>query len=285
MLVKDNMKNDKDSLGNRMKENYEDRSKNYLIRRIPVIIRIDGKSFHTFCKRFKKPYDEFLNNSLNEVMLSLCKRIQGAKMAERHSDEISIVLTDYDTIDTDSFFDYNVQKVCSVVASMATAEFCKQMTRENANPIGIQRLMMIGELKVNEDWPCFDARCFNVPESEVANYFWWRLIDAKRNSINMLAQSLFSHKELQGLTCDQMQELMFQKKGINWGKLEGGRKAGFIAVKEKESKPAYSRGPVADNSVMVERNIWKAVPSPETVSKLRVIIEKVLPKTEKQKGE
>lgn len=101
----------------------------------------------------------------------------------------------------------------------------------------------------------------------------------------MLAQSLFSHKELQGLICNQMQELMFQKKGINWGKLEGGRKDGFIAVREKEMKPAYSRRPTDDNSIMVERNIWKAIPSPETVSKLRVIIEKVLPKTEKQKGE
>ena len=161
----------------------------------------------------------------------------------------------------------------------STAEFIKQMTLDHADSLGIKALMEIGYLKINEDWPTFDARCFNVPENEIANYFYWRNLDAKRNSINMLAQSLFPHKELQGLTCNQMQELLFQKKGINWGKLEGGRKAGFIALKEKEYKTIDYRGPMDNNySKMVLRNVWKAIPSPENISKLRIIVDDILPK-------
>ena len=282
----------KDSLGDRMKGFYEGRSQTFLTRRVPVIVRIDGKAFHTFCKRFTKPYDEFLNASLNEVMLSLCKRVQGVKMAERHSDEISLVLVDYDTIDTDSFFDYNVQKICSVVSSIATAEFIKQLLigQEKLITDDMKRDTLICQhhldkpksfwynqcaslLSTDEAWPNFDARCFNIPKEDVSNYFYWRLLDCKRNSISMLAQSLFSSKQLHGKTCDQMQEMMFQEKGINWNDIPQGQKSGFIALKQKEMKLAYSRGPMdAHNGTMVERNIWKTQPGPKTKSELDAII-------------
>jgi len=271
----------KDDLGNRIKSFYEDRSKTYLLRRTPVIIRVDGRAFSSFCKRFEKPYDQFLNKSLNDVMLYLCKNIQGVKIAERHSDEISLLLTDYDDIKTDSFFDYNVQKICSISASMATAEFCRLLAKEQISLNFENSIKNVIDFDTS-CWPCFDSRCFNIPESEIANYFYWRALDAKRNSINMLSQSLFSHKELQNKTCNEMQEMLFQKKGINWGKLEGGRKAGFIAIREKENKavnlPNGNNGFV---KTVVERNVWKAVPTPETISKLRTVIEKVLPNNTK----
>ena len=114
----------KDSLGNRMK-GYENISRSYLIRRIPVIIRLDGKAFHTFTRGLKKPFDEILMNTMWETAKYLCENIQGCKIAYTQSDEISLLLTDYENIDTSAWFDNNVQKMVSISASMATLAFNK----------------------------------------------------------------------------------------------------------------------------------------------------------------
>lgn len=117
------MPNKKDALGDRMKENYENRSKTYLTRRVPVMIRIDGKAFHTFTRHFNKPYDEVFHKAMNETLKYLCENIQGCKFGYTQSDEITLVLTDYDTLTTDAWFDYSVQKMCSISTSMATMKF------------------------------------------------------------------------------------------------------------------------------------------------------------------
>lgn len=263
------MKESKDMLGNRMK-GYESISKNFLMRRSPVIVRLDGRAFHSFCKRFKKPYDETFHGVMNSLVSYLCLNIQGAKLAQRHSDEISILLTDYDTINTDSFFEYNVQKICSIVSGMATAEFCRLLMGLNFS--NKEYLEGAGRkiLEMNESWPTFDCRCFNIPESEISNYFWWRLLDAKRGSINMLAQAKFSHKELQGKSCDEMQEMLFQTHGINWGKLPAGQKVGFICcrvVKKKE----IEKGPLKGQTV--DRSVWEVIPSPANKIELNAIVD------------
>jgi len=252
----------KDNIGDRLKNYYENRSKTFLTRKIPVIIRVDGKCFHNFCKRFKKPYDEFLNNSLNKVMQFLCQNIQGAKMAERHSDEISILLTDYDNVNTDCWFDYNVQKTCSIAASIATSEFCKILAFESfkSKYDGDKK-----NISWEESWPIFDARCFNLPEHEINNYFYWRMLDAKRNSISMVAQANFSHKSLQGLNSNQMQEKLWQEKQINWAKLPQGQKIGFICIKEKILK-SISEG--QNTGEMVERHNWIIKESPSSKTEL-----------------
>jgi tRNA(His) 5'-end guanylyltransferase len=242
----------------RMKENYEKRSRTSLTRRVPVIIRVDGKAFHTFCRRFERPYDEFLNLCLNQVMGELCGNIQGAKFAERHSDEISILLTDFDTIRTDAYFDYEVQKICSVVASMATSEFCRAL-----------RMAEETVLTLEEPWPNFDARCFNIPMEEVTNYFWWRMLDAKRNSISMVAQANFSHKKLQGKSCDEMQEMLWQEKQINWAKLPQGQKVGFICLREMQEREIPA-GPMKGQKV--KRNVWAVKESPSQRSALNDLI-------------
>ena len=255
-----------------MKEFYEKRAQTSLIRKIPVIIRVDGKCFKSFCKRFKKPYDHFLNNSLNDVMKFLCENIQGAKLAERHSDEISILLTDFDTIQTDAYFDYEVQKICSIVASMATAEFCRLLAQASYKKRFFGSLGGWSNrvcLKWYESWPNFDTRCFNIPQDEISNYFWWRMLDAKRGSINMVAQAHFSHKSLQGLSCDQMQEKLWQEKQINWAKLPQGQKIGFICRKEKCEKE-IPNGP--NKGEKVERNVWAIIESPSCKSDLDEII-------------
>jgi tRNA(His) guanylyltransferase len=247
----------------RMKEYYEKRAQTSLTRRIPVIIRVDGRAFHSFCRRFDKPFSKTLNFYLNETMNYLCKNIQGCKFAQRHSDEISLLLTDYDTLQTDAFFDYDIQKICSIVASMATGEFCRQMLTSNFSS---------ADLKPDEEWPSFDCRCFNIPENEITNYFWWRMLDATRGSINMLGQSLFSHEELQGKSCEQVQEMLFQQHKINWNDLSQGQKTGFICVRTKEPKP-IEKGPKAGEVVI--RSVWQVKEGVKTRNELQKIIDSI----------
>ena len=246
-----------DSFGDRMKK-YENQSKGYLLNKVPVIIRIDGKGFHNFCKRFEKPYDEFLNNSLNQVMKFLCEEVQGVKFGQRHSDEISLLLSDYDNINSDAYFGYGIQKICSVTASMATGEFCKQLTDDVISRIQNKILLW------NERWPSFDARCFNIPKEEIVNYFWWRLLDAARNSVNLHARSYFSHSQLQNKNSNQMQEMLFQKHNINWNNIPQERKSGFICIKEKIEKEIE----INNEKSTVQRNVWTVKPSFSTYTDL-----------------
>lgn len=213
----------KDDLGNRMKNLYEVRSKTFLVRKIPVIIRLDGKCFHTFCKRFNKPYDDFFNNCMRIVMSYLCKRVQGVKFAERHSDEISLLLTDTDSEKTEAFFDYEVQKICSIVASWASTVLCRKLIDSHS-------------LSDEEDPPVLDCRCFNIPENEISNYFWWRSLDATHNSIQANAQSKFNHKQLLNKNTKQMQEMLFSKHNLNWSKLPQEQKSGMICFKTSSPK-------------------------------------------------
>ena len=261
--------NSSDNLGDRMKEFYEKQSKTHLLRKVPVIVRIDGKCFSTFCKRFIKPFDEVLNSSLNKCMQNVCENVQGVKMGERHSDELSFLLTDYDTITTDAYFEYNVQKMVSVMASMVTSEFCRKLAKCSYKTPHFGNWIEKTYLDWDEKWPTFDARAFNLPENEIANYFWWRILDAKRNSISMWAQANFSHKQLQGVTSDQMQEMLFQEKGINWGNLPQGQKIGFICLKKQIEKP-ITEGPKEGEVVL--RNVWTVDGSPSKKSELDEII-------------
>jgi len=246
---------DRDSLGTRMKEHYENRSKTYLTRKVPVIIRLDGKAFHTFCKRFEKPFDVCLNCMLASTMKHLCTKVQGTIFAERHSDEISLLVMDRSKDEgigdtTDAYFDYSVQKICSVAAATATAEFIKQLL----SPCDAGNNPAKAKFTLNDAFPVFDCRCFNIPDHEIANYFWWRMLDAKRNSISMLAQAHFSHKELMNKSSDEMQEMVFSKTGINWGKLSQVQKIGHICYKTEVPK-VIEIGPKAGETVM--RSHWK----------------------------
>ena len=236
-----------DELGDRMKENYEDRFRFKLLRRMPVIIRVDGKAFHTFCKRFQKPHDPLLHNAFNATALALCKEVSGTQLAEHHSDEISLLVTDYAELNTEAYFDNNLQKIVSVVAGIATAEFCRAM-------------MQLGCIDVNDrkNWPSFDCRAFNIPREEVSNYFWWRNLDAVRNSIAMWAQSKFSHRELHGKNTSEMQEMMFQKDGFNWASLPQELKSGWLFYRETHQVP-IPQGP--DVGKMAERSEWVIKPA------------------------
>lgn len=216
---------------NRMKSNYENRSKTFLTRRTPVIIRLDGKAFHTYTRGLNKPFDEGLIEDMESTTKYLCENIQGVKLGYCQSDEISLLLTDYETLDTQAWFDYNVQKMTSISASMAAAKFNQLRLQRNVGSqfdYGDNRYLDSDFL--NDKLAFFDSRVFNIPKEEVSNYFLARQKDAVKNSIAMLAQSLYSPKELHKKNQSDMQELCFQK-GFNWNDLDYRKKRGCTIVK------------------------------------------------------
>ena len=236
-----------DELGMRMKTHYEEIPKIKLMRRTPVIIRIDGKAFHTFTRGFQKPFDEVLTKAMQETTKYLCENIQGCVFGYTQSDEISLVLVDYKKLNSSAWFDYEIQKMCSVAASMATMAFNKFFAKNikeydmewkcSLTPQSVEiqeaHYNYIEALnKAIEKGAMFDARCFNIPREEVTNCIYWRQLDATRNSIQMVGQANFSHAELQGKTGHMIQDMLMAEKGINWNDFPAYLKRGTAVIKE-----------------------------------------------------
>lgn len=233
------MKND--SLGDRMKR-YERTTKNVLTNRMPVIIRLDGVHFHTFTKGFEKPFDNVLVKSMQDTMMYLCKNIQNCVLGYTQSDEITLVLCDYKTLNTSPWFDNEVQKICSVSASMAAYAFHKYFKIHARNQMdGFFDKHMIAIANGG----FFDARVFNVPLDDVTNCVLWRQNDATRNSIQSMGQAYFSHKELDRKSCNNIQEMLFTEKGINWNNLPTTLKRGSCCVKNEQG------GWIIDNEIPI----------------------------------
>lgn len=214
----------------RMKENYEGKSNIQLTRRIPVIMRIDGNCFSKYTKNLNTPFDTGFIEDMDSTAIFLCEKIQGAKCAYVQSDEISILLTDYDKLNTSAWFDYKTQKMCSIAAGMATAKFNalrkgRELTNVGAWGKDLQELF-------SKRLAWFDARADNYPREEVPNYFVARQRDAVKNSIHSLALSLYSHSALHKKNQSQMQDLIHEK-GHNWNDLPFGQKRGRFIVKNK----------------------------------------------------
>lgn len=228
-----------DDLGCRMKTFYEQIPKTKLMRRCPVAIRIDGKAFHTFTRGFHKPFDEVLIKSMQETMKYLCENIQGCVLGYTQSDEITLILVDYKKLTSSAWFDYEVQKICSIAASMATMAFNKffrdnvgDYLYENYDDQYLADYIKILQNAVDKG-AMFDARCFNIPKEEVTNLVYWRQLDASRNSIQMVGQANFSHKELQNKSCNDIQDMLMTQKGINWNDLPTYQKRGSCCVRNK----------------------------------------------------
>lgn len=190
-------------------------------------------------------------------MLRLCQNIQGCVLGYTQSDEITLVLCDYQKVDTDAWFEYNVEKMCSVAASMATLYFFKALykyvdeLRSFNDTSFTDRIDLIN--KKLEMGAFFDARCFNVPKEEVVNCLIWRQQDATRNSIQALAQNFYSQKQLSGLKCSQLQDKMFTEKGVNWNNLSTYQKRGACAVKRMMKKKVKFKD---GSSTLVDRPQW-----------------------------
>lgn len=208
-----------DSLGDRMKS-YESISRNKLMCRTPVILRLDGKAFHSYTKQraFKDavPFSNILKNCFTFTTDTIIRNIQGSRLAFFQSDEVSILITDWKKLNTSAWFDYVTQKMTSVAASIFTYHFNNWMYK----------------MDVNIHPAFFDARVFNVPFEEVANYFIWRQQDAVRNSIQMLARSKFSHKQLHKRNTGELQDMLMEQYQINWNDIETKFKRGSCITSE-----------------------------------------------------
>lgn len=252
-----------DEFGSRMK-GYENVFRHYLPKRMPVIVRIDGKAFHTYTKDLVKPFDENLAKAFWETSIELCKNVAGCKLAYTQSDEITLLLTNNDKLTTQAYFDNNLQKIVSVIASEATAAFNDAIRKYYPNRKSAK----------------FDCRAFVVPNDEVANALLWRQEDATKNSIAMVAQAYFTEKELHGLKGNQMQDLLMLKKEINWSKLPVWQKRGVCIVRKPVQKPVSYN----DKEFIVSKEEWQVDHETPIFSRDREYIEQyIYPKPKEEK--
>ncbi|MCW2915506.1 MAG: tRNA(His) 5-end guanylyltransferase [Actinomycetia bacterium] len=208
------MPSDKTSLGDRMK-GYESVTRHTLPRRTYTVVRVDGRAFHGFLRRADKPFDYNVMAAMDAVGEELCTEMSGSVFAYTQSDECSVLLTDFTSHGTQPWFGGIVQKIASIAASSATVAFNEAYGRPYGGPRAL-----------------FDARVFTVPDPvEVANYFLWRQRDAVRNSIQMAGQARFSHKELNGVSTGEIQEMLWSQHGINWNDYQVGAKRGRVTVR------------------------------------------------------
>lgn len=221
----------KDSLGDRMKQ-YEAVNDRILVPKMPFIIRVDGKAFHTYTRGLKKPFDEILGDTMREVTTKLCEEIPGAVLGYTQSDEITIVCKYTDRIVSQAWFNGRVRKIETIAASKATKWFNKLFTENMVEyELEYTRKIMHREATdiTREDYKKydavlrkkagtaeFDARVFNLPEWDCINNVIWRQQDAIRNSVEMVGHANFSAKELHKVSCEGIKEMLKDQKGIDW---------------------------------------------------------------------
>lgn len=212
-------------LGDRMKE-YERCAEQHLPQRLPVIIRVDGRHFSTYTRRIDldEPFDNLFRDVMARVARRMCNEIQGAKLAYTQSDEISILVTSNDRIESMAWFGNDLQKLASVSASFATANFFQVAPR---------KWLTYG--------PHFDGRAFVIPPDEVCNYFLWRQRDWERNSLQMLARHYYSQSQLQGKNRSEMHDMIWEA-GDNWNDLPAYHKRGVAVVQKEVSDPFVNDG-------------------------------------------
>lgn len=258
-----------DPLGDRMKRNYENRTRFYLPRHTYTLLRVDGKSFHTYTRGCQRPYDMDLMADMDATALALCESCDGAKLAFVQSDEISVLLTDFASQHTEAWFDGNLQKISSVTASLATAHFNRARGKRGND---------------SEALACFDCRVWTIPSRiEVYNYFLWRQLDATKNSISMTAQAQFPHSALQGKSSSEMQEMLWSERGINWNDMPVGFKRGRVierVTKIGDVEYTDKRTGEARRAENVTRHLWQANTEPPVFSQDRDWLLSRLPKFE-----
>lgn len=208
-------------LADRMKK-YEKVFQHNLPLKHPVIIRIDGKAFHTLTRSLEKPFDNNLITCMINTGKYLLNNVCNCKMVYIQSDEISLLLDDREREETEAFFDNKIQKLTSVTASMATYSFNKYAR------------------KLIKKEGMFDSRIFILPDNEIPNYFLWRIRDWERNSVHMLSRAYFSQKQLNKKKKNDMIDMLFDK-GIQWSKLKPHLKNGMILIKKDRKIKAVSR--------------------------------------------
>lgn len=244
------------SLHERMTQYYESVTHSRtLTRRMPVIIRCDMECGKAFTSKLKKPWDDIFSNAMQNALIEMANKIQGCVLGYTASDEISLLLLDYQELNTDAWFGYNVDKLVSSAASMATIFFYKNFVKgallyENSlsesERVSDSNYLAVLNDKVQKS-PIFDARAFNIPKEEVANYFLDRQRYTEKNSISMLARYYFSHKEIEGKNGFEMKDMLKKECNVNWDNCPVVYKYGVFCKKE-------SSFCIDDNSPIVSQN-------------------------------
>ena len=199
------------SLGDRMKK-YEAVYDLGLMPRSPLVVRVDGRAFLSFLRGAKKPFDNLMISSMIHAAQVTAREMQGFKLAYIQSDECTFVLTDYDDLNTQGWFDYRLSKVISIAASTFAVAFNYRYGSSTAT---------------------FDARAFTMPIDDVPNVFVWRQQDWERNSVQMLTRSHFSHKQCHGKNIPAMHD-MLHGIGVNWAHLDDRLKSGTYLTRTGE---------------------------------------------------
>lgn len=250
-------KGDRTALGDRMKS-YEATWRTLLPRRLPLMIRLDGRNFHSYLRHADKPFDMDFIAQMAQVAIALCEDIQGAVIAYHQSDEISVLVEDWDSREAQPWFGGSLQKIISVSAGIASS--------------------VLSELRSGR--PAFDARAFVLPSDvEVANYFLWRQRDAVRNSITMAAQAHFSHNRLLYLNSNERQELLWSEAGVNWNDYHDACKRGQVVVRANgEREVTYTdRRTSEEKTTTAYRSWWQAEPAPHFTLDLAGFLAQTIP--------
>lgn len=234
-----------DFLGNRMK-GYEEATSLQVPSNSWVVIRLDGKAFHTYTRGLRKPFDFALMSDMYSTMKFLCEKIDSTVFAYTQSDEISLILTDTQSEKTQLWFGGKVQKMVSVSAGYAAAYF----NSRRPQPF---------------DLAVFDARAFTLPsQAEVVNYLRWRQMDCQRNALFLAASEYYSHKELHGKGRDEKIS-MLEQAGSPWEIYPDSFKLGIQCRKVYKSETvSYTRKDTgATDQTNVLRAHWEVTPSTE----------------------
>jgi len=214
-----------------------------------ILVMLDGKNFSKLIKNnFQKPFDDDFINMMNKTAQFLCENVQGCKFAYVQSDEISLLITDYETTETDTLFGGRLCKIQSILASLATSEFNRQFILYNIyhsdkRNIGAGDCVdIIEKMKMAQ----FDCKCWTVPnQNEAFAWFLYRQLDCVKNSKQQTAQTYLPHKQLVGHNADEQIEMCKNEKGIDWNNFEDSKKYGrFVYKVNKEMTTTLPSGEI-----------------------------------------
>lgn len=219
-----------------------------------VMVMLDGKNFSSkIKKKYKLPFDQEFINIMNDTAAYVCSQVQGAKLAYVQSDEISIVLTDFDNNDTDCYYGYRLTKMLSIIASIATSFFNKAVITNLINNATDKGNLL--DMMNKESLYQFDCKVWNVPTyNDVFAWFLYRQNDCIKNSKGQAAQTYLSHNELLGKTCDEQIQMLLNIHNIDWNAYCDGMKFGRFIYK----KTVPCTKIINDKELHFNRSIWYA---------------------------
>jgi tRNA(His) guanylyltransferase len=225
----------------------------YFPARTYTVARFDGRSFHGYAANMTRPYDTRLIEAMREAMRAICNEASGCVLGYCQSDEITIVMTDFASEGTEAWFGGSKSKIESVGASIVSGAFNAAAARLFGDELG-------GKIAA------FDGRAWAVPDpAQVAENFIFRQQDAERNSVSMLAQAYFSHRQLQGVGRRAMIEMLEAEHGVRWADQPASFKRGSVCVRRTEMRPVeYTRKDTGERIVSepVERSLLSLEDAP-----------------------